>query len=65
MSIPASPSAFHIGRVELVLALGDDRPWRLTMSRGTERFIGVYPRLEELRAAGPLLTFVAQAAARA
>jgi hypothetical protein len=44
-------------RVELVLHLEDGSPWRLTVSADVERFIGHYPRVHGLGAAGPLLRF--------
>lgn len=45
------------GRVELVLRREDGSPWRLTVSRAMERFIGYYPRVEGIDAGGPLLRF--------
>lgn len=50
-------------RVELVLRLPDGRPWCLTLSRGMERFIGYYPRIDGIDAGGPLLRFAAADAA--
>jgi hypothetical protein len=44
-------------RVELVLRLADGSPWRLTLSAGSERFIGYYPRLDSFDAGGPLLSY--------
>ena len=45
------------GRVELILRLADGSPWRLTLSRGMERFIGYYPRVEGIDCGEPLLRF--------
>ncbi|TFI57958.1 hypothetical protein E2493_12230 [Sphingomonas parva] len=46
------------GRVELVLTTADGHPWAVTMSAGTERFIGRYPRLNRLLVVdGPLLDY--------
>ena len=45
------------GRIELVLRRSDGSPWRLTVSRGMERFIGHYPRVDGIDAGGPLLSF--------
>ena len=44
-------------RLALVLRLGDGTPWRLTLSPGTERFIGYYPLVEGIDPGGPLLRF--------
>lgn len=44
-------------KVELVLRAPDGQPWSLTFSPGIERFIGYYPRLDGINAAGPLLAF--------
>jgi hypothetical protein len=44
-------------KVELVLSARDGSPWSLVMTAGTERFIGHYPRLGEMIAAGPLLAY--------
>jgi hypothetical protein len=46
-------------RLELVLRLADGSPWRLSVSPGIERFIGVYPRIDGIDAGGPLLRFQA------
>ncbi|HYD36119.1 MAG TPA: hypothetical protein VEA60_00805 [Allosphingosinicella sp.] len=59
MRTPALPRvAADPMRVELVLRLADGRPWRLTVSRGIERFIGHYPRLDGIDSGEPLLRFV-------
>jgi hypothetical protein len=44
-------------RVELVLTTHDGRPWTLTMSAGTARIVGRYPRLTRLVVDGPLLCY--------
>lgn len=44
-------------KVELVLTRQDGSLWSLTMSAGMERFVGSYPRLGAMIAAGPLLAF--------
>lgn len=44
-------------RVELLLRLPDGAPWRLSVSAGIERFIGHYPRIDGIVAAGPLLEY--------
>lgn len=44
-------------RVELLLHLPDGAPWRLSVSAGIERFIGHYPRLDGIAAAGALLEY--------
>jgi hypothetical protein len=44
-------------RVELRLAAADGTHWTVTMSAGMERFVGAYPRLGAMVAAGPLLHF--------
>lgn len=54
---PVLSAIADTGRVELVLRLADGSPWCLTMSRGTERFIGYYPRVDGIDAGGPLLRF--------
>jgi hypothetical protein len=51
------PAKANPSRVELVLRLEDGSPWRLTVSRGMDRFIGYYPRVDGLVADGPLLRF--------
>ena len=46
------------GQIALVLPGSDGDAWTLTMSAGTERFIGRYPRLESIAAGDePLLDF--------
>ena len=58
MSILPSPS--HAGeppRIELSLRLADGAAWILSVSAGMERFIGFYPRLDGIRADGPLLEY--------
>ena len=47
----------HPPRVELRLTSGDGTHWVLTMSAGMERFVGAYPRICGMIAAGPLLDF--------
>ena len=42
--------------MELVLRLPDGSPWSVRFSRGTERFIGAYPRLDAI-AGEPLLRY--------
>jgi hypothetical protein len=49
---------FGVSRTELVLPGEDGATWRLVLSPGMDRFIGHYPRLPELEACGPLLTYV-------
>ncbi|PSJ38394.1 hypothetical protein C7I55_18280 [Sphingomonas deserti] len=44
-------------RVELVLTSCTGAPWHLSVSRGVERFIGRYPRIDGLVAEGALLQF--------
>jgi hypothetical protein len=44
-------------RVALSLACADGTRWTVTMSAGVERFIGAYPRICGMIAAGPLLEF--------
>jgi hypothetical protein len=51
------PNASAQARTELVLRLPDGSPWRLTLSRGCERFVGYYPRLPGIQADGPLLCY--------
>jgi hypothetical protein len=53
------PAIAAPGRLELVLRFEDGSPWRLTVSRGMERFIGYYPLADGLDAGGPLLRFTA------
>lgn len=53
------PAKADPSRIELVLRLEDGSPWRLTVSRGMDRFIGYYPRVDGLDAGGPLLRFQA------
>lgn len=53
------PAVAGPGRLELLLRLADGSPWRLTVSRGMERFIGPYPRLDGIDSGGPLLRFAA------
>lgn len=59
--MPGNPSPFMLprlaGKVELVLRSPDGQPWSLTVSRGIERFIGYYPRLEGIAQSGPLLEY--------
>jgi hypothetical protein len=50
-------SATVLPRVELRLRRPDGSPWSVVFSPGIERFIGYYPRLEELDCGGPLLVF--------
>jgi hypothetical protein len=57
------PAVADPGRLELVLRLADGSPWRLTVSRGMERFIGFYPRIDGIDAGGPLLRFAPAEAA--
>ena len=44
-------------QVELVLIRHDGTPWTLSMSAGSERFVGRFPRLPRLLLDGPLLNF--------
>ena len=44
-------------RIELLLTRADGTPWAVTMSAGTEKFIGRYPRLTRFIVDGPLLDF--------
>ena len=44
-------------RIELTLVRADGSPWTVTMSAGTEKFIGRYPRLTRLMVDGPLLDY--------
>jgi hypothetical protein len=44
-------------RVELVLSRSDGTSWTLSMSAGSERFVGRYPRIPRLLIDGPLLPF--------
>jgi hypothetical protein len=44
-------------RLELELRLADGSAWTLNVSAGMERFIGYYPRVDGIDAAGPLLRF--------
>jgi hypothetical protein len=48
---------FVAPRTEVVLRLPDGSPWRLTMSKGCERFIGHYPRLAGIEADGAVLSY--------
>jgi len=64
MSFHFPPSAFRPATVELELRLGDGTPWRVSMSAGTERFIGAYPRLDGFRSDDALLTYLPVAVAR-
>jgi hypothetical protein len=59
MQVPVPLFLLGVVRTELVLADREGRPWRLSLSPGMDRFIGHYPRLPELAAAGPLLTYEA------
>jgi hypothetical protein len=45
------------GQTELALVLVDGTPWRLTMSKGCERFIGYYPRLAGFEGDGAVLSY--------
>ncbi len=51
------PAKADPSRIELMLRLEDGSPWRLTVSPGTERFIGYYPLGDGLDAGGSLLRF--------
>ena len=44
-------------RIELLLTRADGSPWAVTMSAGTEKFIGRYPRLTRFIIDGPLLDY--------
>ncbi len=44
-------------QIELRLTRADGTPWAVTMSAGTEKFIGRYPRLTRFVVDGPLLDF--------
>jgi hypothetical protein len=63
MHMSAVPHRFLIqapqqGQIALVLTDSDGAPWTLTMSPGSERFIGRYPRLESFAGIDtPLLEF--------
>jgi hypothetical protein len=46
-----------VARVDLVLRLPEGESWTVSFSPGIERFIGHYPRLEEIAPEGTLLTF--------
>ena len=50
-------SVFTPQQVELVLADAEGAPWRLSMTKGSERFIGFYPRLPGFAGDAPLLTY--------
>jgi hypothetical protein len=52
-----TPSEAGLARVELVLRLAEGEPWTVSFSPGIERFIGHYPRLDEIAPEGTLLTF--------
>lgn len=56
------PAEADASRIELVLRLEDGSPWRLIVSRGMDRFIGYYPRVDGLVTDGPLLRFRAVSA---
>ncbi len=56
-------AAFAPQRVELVLTAQDGAPWRLEMTRGCERFIGLYPRVAGIAGGAPLLAYRAIAPA--
>lgn len=43
--------------MELVLKRADGADWRLTCSAGIERFIGVYPLIDDICPRGELLRF--------
>lgn len=45
------------GRIALILHTSDGCPWPLTMSAGTEIFIGHYRRLNEFNCGGRLIYF--------
>jgi hypothetical protein len=62
MFMQAQPTRFMFqapeqARVELLLTTADGSPWTLTMSAGTEKFIGRYPRLTRLLVDGALLDY--------
>jgi hypothetical protein len=62
MFMRAQPTGFMFkapeeARIELLLLRADGTPWSLTMSAGTEKFIGRYPRLTRLLIDGPLLDY--------
>lgn len=44
-------------KVQLMLRTPEGGQWRLTLSRGMERFIGHYPRVAGLGSGGPLLRY--------
>lgn len=44
-------------QVELILSRNDGTPWTLSMSVGTERFVGRFPRLPRMLVDGPLLNY--------
>ena len=64
MSFHFPASAFRPATVELALRLEDGTPWRVSMSAGTERFIGAYSRLDAFRSDDVLLTYRTVSAAR-
>lgn len=56
----SQPSPFRFDEpraLELVLPGCDGAPWVLSLSPGTERFIGAYPRLDGFGGEAPLLVF--------
>ena len=65
MSFHFPSSAFRPATVELALRLEDGTLWQVSMSAGTERFIGAYSRLDGFRGDAPLLTYQPVGAARA
>jgi hypothetical protein len=57
-ALTARPAdAANVARVDLVLRLPEGEPWVVSFSPGIERFIGHYPRFEEIAPEGTLLTF--------
>ena len=50
-------SAATAQRLELVLYRSDGSPWVLSVSPGIERFIGYYPRVDNLVTRTPLLEY--------
>jgi hypothetical protein len=53
---PRAPEG-GVARVDLVLRLPEGEPWIVSFSPGIERFIGYYPRLDEIAPEGTLLSF--------
>ncbi len=56
LNAPAADATL-VARVDLVLRLPDGEPWVVSFSPGTERFIGHYPRLDDIAPEGTLLSY--------